>query len=183
MAVESQSLGLFIRLQESSTEYLDVALASARQPMLVREALLKAICLVPLRSIDLKLLQIQHQFRVAISSPWKKPPKLQPVLESCRQGNVIERTERLFYEHGGDSAIAILGIATRRDVGLRTKHDGQWLLYEIDALSDNKKIELVKNIQESIRESDKKDVDIILQSFTKSPLGTFIRSLASSPLT
>jgi hypothetical protein len=172
MTVESQSLAVFIRLEESSAEYLDVAAACATHPAPVRSALLKALRRVPLRSIDVTLLRLEHELLVAFNSPWKPPYKLQLVLESCRRGICTETTERLFYEHGGDFAVAILGIAARRDAGLRTKYDGRWLLREIDALSDDERIELVTNIHENAQESIRTDVTSILQSFARKPLGT-----------
>jgi hypothetical protein len=172
--MESQPPGVFIKLQESPDEYVDVGAASVKRPTAVRDALLRAIRFVQLRPNDLKLLRLEVELQAAFSSPWKKPTILQPVLESCRQGLVTERTEILFYEYGGDLTIAILGIATRVDHGLRTKHDGRGLLREIDTLSDEEKTELVKNLVQSTQESVKSDVDLILQSFSKSPLGTVL---------
>jgi hypothetical protein len=160
---------VFIRLQESSPEYLDVAAATGKNPASVRDALLKALRRVPLRSIDITLLRIEHEFLAAFKSPWKKPTKLQSVLESCRQGKCTESTERLFYENAGDYGIGILGIATRRDEGLRTKYDGRWLLREMDALSDEEKIELITNIQMNTQGAVRTDVGVILQSLARSP--------------
>jgi hypothetical protein len=174
MTAESQSLRVFIKFQDPTTKYVDVVSASAREPNSVRDALLKAIRCVELRANDICLLRIEHELLAAFKSPWKTPPKLQLVLESCREGNVEKRTERLFYQHGGDYAIVILGIAARRDLGLRTKYDGRWLLREIDALPDGETIELVNNIQEYIPEPVKTDVRAILRSFTKTPLGMVI---------
>ena len=163
--MESQPLHVFIRLQESPNQFLDVAAASIKQPTFVRDALLKAIRLVQLRPIDLQLLQIEHELQNAFNSPWKKPTRLQHVLESCRRKS-IKGTESLFYEEGGDFAVAMLGIATRYDVGLTTKHDGRRLLAEIDTLSNEEKTELIKNILWSTKKSVKEDIDRILKSLS-----------------
>ena len=184
MTIDPQSLGVFIRFQEPSTEYVDVAIASAKEPASVRSALLKALRHVALRSIDVTLLRIEHELLAVFKSPWKKPNKLQSVLESCRQGKCTKPTERLFHEYAGDSGIVILGVATRRDAGLRTKYDGRWLLREIDALSDEEKIDLATSIHGNTEPSVTTDVVAILQSFARSPLGTHqIKSIRVSDVT
>lgn len=172
MTLEPQSLAVFVASQGSSAEYLDVTTACATNPVPVRSALLKALRRVRLRSIDITLLRLEHELLAAFNSHWRKPNKLQLVLESCRQGTCAETVERLFYKHGGDFAIVILGVATRRDSGFRTNYDGRWLLRDISALSNEEMIELITNVCESPPESVRKDVTRVIEFFAKRPLGT-----------
>lgn len=152
----------------SQNEVLDVTAASTKWPTLVREELLKAIRLFPLSHNDLALLQIERELRTAYDSPFANPANLQSVLESCRQKNVLHETERLFYQHGGDLAILVLGIATRKDKGRATKHDGRWLLREIDALADELKIELAKTTQKYPVTAS---IKVLRQGYQRRPLG------------
>jgi hypothetical protein len=158
---------VFIRLQESS-EYLNVAAAYAQQPALVLDALLEAIHLVPPRALDYKLLQIEDDLRAALSSTWKVPIKLGAVLRSCQQGSIESRAERLFFEHGREFAIVVLGVATRLDNSRWTKHDGRGLFHQIDALSDAEIAKLVKYIKEFSKPSA---VNAFLKEFAKSAEG------------
>lgn len=156
-----------------------MAVASAKQPSLVRDALLKAIRRVPLRRIDLTLLRIEHELQTALDLPWGEPSKLRLVLESCRQENVLNRTERLFFKHGGAFAIVVLGVATRRDVGRRTKYDGRGLLRDIDLLADEEIIQLAKNIQEFPKTAA---IVAFLENFARSPSGAVGPQSLVSPL-
>ena len=49
---------VYLRLQETPDQYLNVETAFAKQPEGVYDALLEAICLVPLRSTHITLLGI-----------------------------------------------------------------------------------------------------------------------------
>ena len=130
---------IVLRLEQSTDEDLDVAEAFAKQPTIVREALLDAIRLVQIQSIDITFLQIENVFRSALKEPWNEPKGLEPILEACRQDKVESRTEKLFYEHGKEYGVAALCLAT-------ASNDHR-LLREIDSLQDEEIIRLVKNVQ------------------------------------
>ena len=130
---------IVMRLQQSPNDDLDVAAAFAKQPDVVREALLDAIRIVQLPAIDIALLRIEDAFRSALKQPWKEPKLLRPVLEACRQGKVKSRTEKLFYQHGEGYGVVALCLAT--------KSDGHRLFRDIDSLEDEELIKLIDNVQ------------------------------------
>jgi hypothetical protein len=172
MGLQSQPpIEHFITWHESPDKDLDVSIASAKHPVLVRDALLKALRLVPLRPIDLTLLRIEHELQTSLNLPWQVPAKLSAVLNSCRQGTVLSRTERLLFEHRGDFAIVVLGVATRRDTGRKTKYDSRWLFREIDPLSEEDMTTLTKNIQGFPKKPVVLAALAVLSGFTRSPSG------------
>jgi hypothetical protein len=129
-----------------------------------------------LRHVDIKLLWIEHELQTCLNSPWRVPAKLSAVLNSCRQETVLSRTERLLFKHGGDLAILVLGVATRRESRYhRTIYEGSWLFREIDPLSDEDMATLAKNIQ---RFPKYPAVLAVIHDLARSPSGT----LFSRPL-
>ena len=131
-------ISVFLRFYGSPAEDLDVATALTRQADAVREVLLNAIRLVPLSDTDITLLWIESQFQSALKSRWREPHNLRLVLASCHQGKIVNRTERLFFQHGKDWGIVLLGLGTRAN--------GHRLFREIDTLSDEALIKLVENV-------------------------------------
>jgi hypothetical protein len=151
---------VFLRVQESPDEDLSVDAAFAKQPDAVRDALLEAIRLVPLRSTDITLLRIENTFLSALKRPWKEPHGLRLVLESCRQGKIENRTERLFLKHGKEYGIVVLGVGT--------KQDDHRLFRDIDPLPEEDLIRLIENVQ---RFPKKASITAFLEEFAQSPLG------------
>lgn len=150
-------------MQKTADEDLSVNAAFAKQPEVVRDALLQAICQVPLRRVDITLLQIQNEFLSALEKPWKEPRGLQLVLESCRQGKIKHRTECLFLEHGKEYGIVVLGIGT--------KDDDHRLFRDIDPLPDEDLLRLIKNVQAF---PVKASIVEYLEAFARSPVGMLL---------
>jgi len=116
-----------------------VAAAFAKRPQVVRDALLEAIRHVQLRTTDINLLRIESAFHSTLKKPWKEPKNLRPVLEACRQRKLKSKTESLFFEHGEESGVVALCVATNQD--------DHKLFREIDPLPDDELIKLVRNVQ------------------------------------
>lgn len=153
---------IVLRLQESPGEYLEVTAAFAKQPDIVREALLEAIRHVQLHSSDITLLQIEAVFRSTLQNTWKEPKVLRPVLEACRQGKLKSRTESLFFEHGEEYGVVALCAAT--------KHDDHRLFREIDALRDEELIRLIKNVNKIPK---KASIVEFIEEFGRTPSRSF----------
>jgi hypothetical protein len=150
---------VFLRAQESP-EDLNVDAALAKHPDAVRYALLEAIRLVPLQSTDITLLRIENTLLSALKRPWKEPHGLRLILESCRQGKIEHRTERLFLKHGKEYGIVVLSVGT--------KQDDHRLFRDIDPLPDDELIRLVENVQ---RFPKKASIVAFLDEFAQTPPG------------
>lgn len=135
-----------------------MASALAIQPDAVRDALLDAIRHTEPSSTDISLLHIEEEFRSALALRWREPTNLRLVLESCRQSKIENRTERLFFEYGGDWGIVLLGLGTKQN-----RHR---LFREIDLLPDDALIKLVKNVTSLPKTFS---ADEFLKEFAKSP--------------
>ena len=144
--------------QSSPHQYLDVASALVIQPDAVRDALLDAIRHTEPSSTDISLLHIEKEFRSALALRWREPTNLRLVLESCHQLKIENRTERLFFEHGGDWGIVLLGLGTKKN-----RHS---LFREIDSLPDDALIKLVKNVTSLPKTLSANE---FLEEFAKSP--------------
>lgn len=113
-------------------------MAFAKQSDPVRSALLEALCRIPLCTTDIAILRIRH----ALLSALKEPCGL---LESCHQGKIKHRTERLFLKYGKEYAIVVLGFGT--------KDDDHRLFRDIDPLPDGDLINLIQSIERLPTES------------------------------
>lgn len=151
---------VILRLPKSPDEDLSVDAAFAQHPQAVRDALVEAILHVSLRSADIALLRIGNAFQSALKRPWKEPYGLRLVLESCRQGKIENRTERLFLKHGGEYSIVVLGIGT--------KEEDHRLFRDIDALSDDDLTRLIRYVQNLPK---KASIVGFLEEIAQSPLG------------